>query len=438
MSSPEHGVVGILAGGGSLPRELAEHVAARGGRVHVVTISDKADAGLAKFPLTKADLGKVGTMVSAFRAAGCRRIVIVGAVRRPDLMALWPDLGFILSLPAILRLVTAGGDDRLLSRVVRFFEGKGFEVVAPAAMAPGLLAGEGPLGRIAATPEQAADVAIGFDAVRAMGRYDVGQAVVVTDGRLEAVEGVEGTDGMLARVAALRSRSKEAPTKRRGILVKRQKPGQEVRIDLPAIGPGTVENAIKAGLAGIAVQAAGVLAAERAELVRRADDGGLFVQGWKIETASPAARAAGPADWHASALGARSLDAAHAADAAKGAGLLMTLSAFGNGRCVIVDRGHVLAVACAESAQTLIAGAGGIHQWGRRRWSRRSGVAVLANPSDLQPGLIDAAAATGLAALALVGQPAGAAAQAAIAEADHLGLAVATLAAARKGQHGRQ
>jgi UDP-2,3-diacylglucosamine hydrolase len=437
MTSSEHGVVGILAGGGSLPREVAEHVTARGGSVHVVTLSDEPDAGLAKFPVTRADLGKVGRMVSALRSAGCKRVVIVGSVRRPDLAALIPDLGFILSLPAILRLVTAGGDDSMLTRVVRFFEEKGFEVVAPAAVAPELLAGEGPFGRIAATQAQAADAIVGFDAVRAMGPYDVGQAVVVSDGNLEAVEGVEGTDGMLARVAALRAQGR-AQAPRRGVLVKRQKPGQEVRIDLPAIGPGSVANAIKAGLAGIAVQAGGVLAADRAELVGLADAAGVFVQGWKVEAGPPVARAAGLEDWSASALGAQKLDAQQEADAAKGAGLLMALGPFGGARCTIVDRGHVLAVACRESAEALVAGARGIHQWGRRRWSRRAGVAVLADPSDLQPGLVGAAAATGLAALAFVGHPSGAARQAAMAEADRLGLRVATLAEARKGQHGRK
>jgi UDP-2,3-diacylglucosamine hydrolase len=430
MTSLEHGVVGILAGAGSLPREVAEHIAARGDEVHVVTISDDFDEGLTRFPLTKADLGKVGAMVRAFRTAGCRQLVIVGSVRRPDLASLWPDLGFILNLPAILRLITAGGDDGLLTRVVRFFEGKGFEVMAPAAMAPELLAGEGPLGRIAATPAQAGDAAIGFDAVRAMGPYDVGQAVVVTNGRLDAVEGVEGTDRMLARLAALRSRAGN----RDGVLVKRTKPGQELRIDLPAIGPGTVESAIRAGLAGIAVEAGGVLAAERPELVRRTDDGGIFVQGWKIEPVKGVCRAARPEDWRATALGRLNLD--HTADAAKGAGLLAILSAFGSGRATIVDRGHVLAVECTQSAEALIAGAGSIRQWGRRRWSRRSGVAVLGEASDLQPSLVNAAAAAGLAGVALVGQPPGAAA-AAIADADRLGLAVVRLAASREGQHGR-
>ncbi len=438
MLSPEHGVVGILAGGGSLPREAAERVVARGGSVHIVTISDDWDRGLAKFPVTKADMGKVGTIVRAFRRAGCRKLVIVGPVRRPDLAALWPDFGFILNLPAILRLIASGGDDDLLSRIVRFFEGKGFEVVAPAAVAPELLAGEGPLGRIAATPAQTADVNIGFDAVCAMGPYDVGQAVVVTDGRLEAVEGVEGTDGMLARLAERRGRRGEPQEERRGVLVKRTKPGQELRIDLPAIGPDTVAHAINAGLAGIAVQARGVLAAERAELVRRADGGDLFVQGWKIENRRSAVRAAGLEDWSATALGGRSLDASHAADAAKGAGLLATLSGSGIGRCAIVDHGHVLAVECADGAESLIAGAEGIRQWGRHRRSRRSGVAVLREASDLQPGLVNAAAAAGLAGLALVGQPPAAAEPAAIAEADRLGLAVVALAAARRGPHDRQ
>jgi DUF1009 family protein len=333
--------------------------------------------------------------------------------------------------------VAAGGDDSLLTRVVRFFEGKGFEVVAPVDLAPELLAAEGPLGRITATQAQGADAALGFEAVHVMGPYDVGQAVVVSDGKLEAIEGVEGTDRMLARVAAARAQG-NAQAARRGVLVKRQKPGQEVRIDLPAIGPSTVENAIKSGLAGVAVQAGGVLAAERAELVRRADAGGIFVEGWKIEAQHQAFPASGPDDWRATALGARTLDAKHDADAAKGAGLLLALAPFGGARCTIVDRGHVLAVGRSESAQALIAGARGIHQWGRRRWSRRSGVAVCADPSDLQPDLVGAAAATGLAALVFLGHPSGAAQHAAIAEADRLGLPVVTLIEAGKGQHGRQ
>ena len=94
---------------------MAEHVTARGGSVHVVTLGDGVDVGLADFPVTKADMAKVGTILRAFRNAGCRKLVIVGAVTRPDLGALWPDLGFFLSLPTILRIIATGGDDDLLS-----------------------------------------------------------------------------------------------------------------------------------------------------------------------------------------------------------------------------------------------------------------------------------------------------------------------------------
>lgn len=437
MSSPEHGVVGILAGGGSLPRELAERVTARGGAVHIVAIEGEADAGLRGFPMTLVGWGQIGAMLGALKSAGCEKLVIVGSVRRPDLSALRPDFGLFRSLPAILRIIAAGGDDSVLSRVVRFFEEQGFKVVSPAALVPELLVGEGPLGHVAASAADAVDVALGFEVVRALGPYDVGQAVVVAKGRLEAVEGVAGTDAMLARVAAAR-RGGAQGGKPSGVLVKRPKPGQELRIDLPAIGPGTIARAVDAGLAGIAVLAGGALAAERAELVRRADEGHLFVQGFRDRDGAGAGRASGPEHWRFAALGRLRPNARQRADAAKGAGLLAALAAFGASRSAIVDRGHVLAVESGEGSADLIAGAGTLRQWGRRRWARRSGVAVLSDPSDLQPSLVSAAAATGLAALALVGQPPGAAAQAAIAEADRLGVAVVALAAAREGQHGRQ
>ncbi len=436
MPSLETRVIGILAGGGSLPREVAERVIAHGGAVHIVAITGEVDDSLRGLPVTRVGWGQIGGMLAALRGAGCTTLVIVGAVRRPDLSAVRPDLGFFRSLPAILRIITAGGDDSVLSRVVRFFEEQGFEVVAPVTIMPELLIAEGPLGRVAATPRHAADVAFGFDVVRALGPYDVGQAVVVAGGRLEAVEGVAGTDAMLERVAAARRLRGGFGDEPLGVLVKRPKPGQELRIDLPAIGPGTIGRALDAGLAGIAVLAGGALAAERARLVRLADEGRLFVQGFRDRETTGSARPAGPERWRFTALGRRSLAAAQRADAAKGAGLFEAIAPFGDCRCVIVDRGHVLAVACAEGAATLLAGAGGIRQWGRRRWSRRSGVAVLSDPGDLQPAVIAAAAAIGLVGVALVGQPPAAMEQV-IEDADRRGLALAVLSAAQERQHGR-
>jgi len=386
-----------------LPREIAERVKARGGAAHIVAIAGEADDDFSAIPSTLVGWGQIGAMVRALRTAGCTQLVIVGSVRRPDLSAVRPDLGFFRNLPAILRIIAAGGDDSVLTRVVRFFEAQGFKVVAPAAVAPELLVDEGPVGRVAATPEAVADVALGFDAVRALGPYDVGQAVVVAGGRLEAVEGVEGTDAMLARVSLQRQTSK-ADTRPSGVLVKRPKPGQELRIDLPAIGPDTVRRAAEAGLAGVAVLAGGALAAERAELVRRADASGLFVQGFRDRSGAVGARAQAGADWHFESLGRRVPGALLRAAALKGARVLSALAPFAaSGGAVVVGR-HVLAVESGEGAAALIARAGGLRQWGRRGWARRSGVAVLSNGADLRAS-VQSAAAAGLAGVAVVGQP---------------------------------
>lgn len=431
MSHQAPRVVGILAGGGSLPREVAESVVAHGAAVHIVAIAGEADADFSPFPVTVVRWGEIGAMVRALKGAGVRELVIVGSVRRPDLRALRPDLGFLCNLPAILRIIAAGGDDSVLTRVVRFFEAKGLAVVAPAAVAPELLVGEGPLGCVAATPEEAKNVALGFAVVRSLGPYDVGQAVVVTDGRIEAIEGAEGTDAMLVRTA-LRRCSGTAGAKPGGVLIKRPKPGQELRVDLPAIGPGTAKRAADAALAGIAVLAGGALAAERATLMRCAEEAGLFVQGFPDSSAArvPGAGAPGPAQ--VEIVGRWRPRPRQRADTTKGAGLIAALSPFGGSRGAVVDRGHVLAVESGEGTAALIARAQGLRQWGRRRSSRRSGVAVVNMPADLLPIVKDAAAA-GLAGVALLGQPSAAlapAAQDAARDANRLGLFLAVVSPA--------
>jgi UDP-2,3-diacylglucosamine hydrolase len=414
MPSSAGCIVGILAGGGSLPREIAERVVARGGAVQIVAIGGEADADWAPFPATVVGWAQIGAMVRTFKAAGCTELVIVGSVTRPDLAALRPDMGFWRNLPAILRIVTAGGDDSVLTRVVRFFEGQGFRVVGPGEAAPELIVGNGPLGRYAATPEARADVALGFAVVRALGPFDVGQAVIVAAGRVVAIEGAEGTDGMLGRLAPGTT----------GVLVKRPKPGQELRIDMPAIGPDTVRRAGDAGLTGIAVLADGALAAERSRMQALADAAGLFVQGFPDPAVALAP--APPADRRITALGHRRPSTQEAADATKGADVLAALAALSPSRATVVGSGHVLAVECGEGAEAVFARAGGLRQWGRKRSKRRSGVGVVENHGDL-PSLVTVAETAGLAGLAVVGHLPPAAAQAAVEVADRLGLFLAAL-----------
>jgi DUF1009 family protein len=146
-------------------------------------------------------------------------------------------------------------------------------------VAPDLLMPEGCLTR--AKPDQTAtsDIERGREVLRALGPFDIGQAVVVIDGHVVGVEDIEGTDGFLARIAALRENRRIRAALGRGVLIKEPKRGQDLRFDLPTIGPRTVEGAARAGLAGIAVAAGNTLLAEPQGLVVAADGAGLFVTG---------------------------------------------------------------------------------------------------------------------------------------------------------------
>ncbi len=376
MDPGDGAVVGILAGGGSLPREIADAAVAAGHRVAVVGLEGEADAqDFAPLPVTLVNWGQIGRLVSTFRNAGASDLVIVGSVTRPDLTRLRTDLGFWRSLPSIARIVTTGGDDGVLRRVIRFFEHQGFRVVAPAEIAPGLVIGSGALGAHGLPDRLAADVSLGFATVARLAAFDIGQAVVVRAGNVIAIEAVEGTDAMLARIAG----------KGRGIggvLVKRPKPGQELRIDMPAVGPATVARCVSAGLEGIVVEAGATLAAERAQLIAAADAAGVFVAGVSAPGGPSAPRytSGRDEDFALAALQA-------VRDAAGGSG-------------VVVVRRHVLAVESGEGLMALVQRAAGLRQWGGSM-KRRRGVLAIASPDDATPDLIAATAAAGLSALVL-------------------------------------
>src|SRR6185295_8853138 len=269
------GRIGILAGGGRLPLTIAESVIERGGSVHIVAIEGEADVAIARFPHTWVNWGQVGRMVSTLRKRA-DALVIVGGVRRPNLWKLRPDWGFLFSLPQILEMMAGGGDDSVLSRVVRFFEAKGITVRGAHEVAPGLLVLGGPAGALSLDRQGLADAELGFAVRAALGALDAGQAVVTEGGRVLAIEGAEGTDAMLRRIADLRGgRAGAAPG---GVLAKGPKPGQELRVDMPAIGPRTVEGAAAAGLAGVAVEAGAVLLLDRTEAIAEADACGIAIE----------------------------------------------------------------------------------------------------------------------------------------------------------------
>ena len=265
------GTLGILACGGDLPLSLARAAMAAGRPVFAVALEGWADpAAWAGLPHVVERPGAAGAILAALRRHGVRQLVMAGQARRPSVFSLRPDVTGARILARIGRAFFAG-DDGLLRAVARVLEEEGFEVVAPQAVLADLLPGPGLLTRAAPDSAARADIARGIAVVRALGAVDVGQGVVVQQGLVLGVEAIEGTDALLARCAGLR---REGPG---GVLVKLVKPGQDRRLDLPTIGPVTIQGAAAAGLRGIAIEAGGTILVDRAATVRAADEAGLFL-----------------------------------------------------------------------------------------------------------------------------------------------------------------
>lgn len=267
--------IGLIAGGGLMPVEVAASIVRRGGHVHVVNVNGGAHPGLADYPATVVHWSALGQALKALERAHVRDIIFLGTFARPELSTARWDWAFVKALPEVIRLLRQGGDDALLRALIGIFEKRGLRVVGVGDVAPDLLAGNGTLTARTPSPDHERDIGIGFALIDRLGQHDIGQAAVVSDGRIIAIEAAEGTDQMLARVAGLRG----AAGATGGVLIKRAKPSQDRRVDLPAIGPGTVRNAKAAGLSGIAVASDDVLIAERDDVVSEADRAGLFVCG---------------------------------------------------------------------------------------------------------------------------------------------------------------
>jgi DUF1009 family protein len=269
--------IGIVSGGGSLPFAVADAAARRGRRAVLLALRGCADAArVAAYPHHWIGLGQVNRLCRLARQESCNDLVFIGTVVRPAIRQLRLDLGALLLLPRLVRLFR-GGDDHLLSGVAIFFEQRGFRVVGAHQVAPEILMPEGAVGRLQPSESSHRDIVQGLALLRAIGQFDVGQATIVADGHVLAVEAAEGTDEMLAHVADLRRRGRIRSTG--GVLVKAPKPGQDRRIDLPAIGPQTIAGAANAGLAGIAVVAGGGIMAEPDRVAQAADRAGIFIVG---------------------------------------------------------------------------------------------------------------------------------------------------------------
>jgi UDP-2,3-diacylglucosamine hydrolase len=268
--------LGIIAGRGDWPRRLADACRDQGRDCFVVALNGFCDvAGLAGLDYIQADLGGVGKTLKALKQAGCEDVVLAGPIDRPALSTVKPDLRAMKLMPKLLK---ARGDDGLLSVLVAEFESEGFSVVGIDDVMTDVLANDGAMGQVQPDQTHLDDIRRGVQVVQALGVLDVGQAVIVQQGFVLGVEAAEGTDALIDRCGTMTRPGSAA------VLVKMAKPDQDRRADLPTIGLKTVEGAISAGYAGIAVEEGGVIVAEREAVIAAADTAGLFLFGVSGQT----------------------------------------------------------------------------------------------------------------------------------------------------------
>lgn len=267
--------VGIIAGAGELPHTLVASCKRDHRPFFVLGFRGQTEESLMQgHPHAWTRLGATNEAIRILKENDVDTVVMAGAIRRPGLLELRPD---IRTLQVFARLgAKAFGDDVLLRAIADELEKEGFIVVGAHEIEPSLITPEGILGKVAPTPEMQKDMERGIDVARQLGALDVGQAVIVQQGIVLGVEGIEGTDALIERCRALHRKGTG------GVLIKSCKPQQDRRLDLPTIGIQTVRRGFQAGLTGIAVEAGASLLLDRNEVLHAADKLGMFVAGFKV------------------------------------------------------------------------------------------------------------------------------------------------------------
>ncbi len=275
--------LGLVAGGGSLPRLVAEAARASGWRVVVVRIGDGMADDWSGYEGGAYPWGRTGDAIAYMKSCGVRRMVFCGTVsHRPDFRSLIPSFQTLIRLPAALKIVR-GGDDRLLRALSRYMERQGFEMLAVQDIGPQLLTPGGTLTHRMPDADEEQALVLAARAAGRLGELDIGQAVVASRDRVIALEGIEGTREMLQRVADLKFRGRIGRSER-CVLVKSVKPTQDERFDLPSIGGATIEEAAAAGITVIGATAGRSLILGIDDVLEAAEAAGIAIVGLEEDT----------------------------------------------------------------------------------------------------------------------------------------------------------
>ena len=266
--------VGILAGSGRLPEIIAEELARRGAAAFVIALTPETGTWVTAYRHANIPVTHLSRIVHDLKSASVKTVVLAGGIRvRPSLISFRPDWTTIRELPRLVRALMKG-DDGLLRTAVNWLGEQGFRVVGAHELVPSLLAPERVLTLLGPDSDDQEDIRVAVAEAKRLGAADIGQAAVARSGVVLASEAREGTQAMLQLLA----RNTDG-FQRSGVLAKISKPGQELRADMPTIGPDSVEQVAAAGLAGIVVEADRSLILDRELVVARANELGIFVAG---------------------------------------------------------------------------------------------------------------------------------------------------------------
>lgn len=276
---PSTARVAIIAGNGHLPGEAFHELEKRQRNPLLIGISGEVDEKLADKASAVLTYGQLGRLFEMLSSEDIHHVIFAGGIKkRPDFKRLKLDFVTLKELPTVLKIVM-GGDNTVLEKISAYFEKRNLKVVGVHEALPELLAGEGNIAGRAPMKLAGDTIEKAVTAAKTIGAIDAGQAAICEDGRVIALEGAEGTDAMIARVSDLRKAGRIAAEPRVSILAKVMKPKQDMRADLPSIGPETITNAASAGIGGVVLEAGRSLILDREETLARARKAGIFIYG---------------------------------------------------------------------------------------------------------------------------------------------------------------
>jgi len=263
--------LGVIAGSGLLPSEIADLHLKQGGNVYIAALEGETDIlHITKYQYKQFPIGSVGALLEYFRENNVKEIIIIGGITRPDLKSVKVDKAGSLLIAKILKEKFLG-DDNILKIISDFIESKGCKVISPKTLLELGTYEKLYVSNKLPSKQDQIDIELGSQVIKSLSNLDIGQSVIIADGYVLGIEAAEGTDALIRRCELLRK------TERGGVLVKMAKLTQDMRLDLPTIGPDTIFYLAKHGYNGLAIQKSGVIIVKPAETIALLNEHDLFI-----------------------------------------------------------------------------------------------------------------------------------------------------------------